>query len=206
MSVFAGRVTKRMLRRVGVFNGKPRIYNEDTGTYSVGYAEVNTQATSPIARIKVHKAWFVGDADVKEGDLILDRADNKRYLIMSLKHEVYGGEAAYIDGTLFWTNARLQILRFSPGNKDHFGREADASPEVIASAVWAMTNSMSINIEEQRDQPIPEEKIKVAIQAKYPVEEGDRLITEAGITYKVMSVDDTQLVGLWLLYVSRDTR
>jgi hypothetical protein len=171
-----------------------------------GYAEVNTQATSPVARIKQHKAWFVGNADITEGDLIQDKADNKYYLVMSLKKEVTGSEVAYIDGTLYYANATCSIERFAPVSVNAFGREVSAEPSVIAEGVYIMVNSMSMDVDEQRDQHIAEEKIKVVMQSKYGAKINDRLVSSNGDVYKVATVDRTQLENLVVLYVAQDIR
>lgn len=207
MSRFASRVVNRMLRtRNGTINGVPRILNRDQGTDILGYVEINTQATSPVARIKTHKAWFAADSVVAEGDLIEDRADNKVYLIMSLKNEIMGGETGYIDGTLYYANTTCRIERFTTGARNAFGRSQDPSPLTIADNVYIMTTSMSLNVNEQKDQNLAQEKIKVVIQSKFGVEINDRLVAANGDVYKVNSIDRTQLVGLWDLFVDKDIR
>ena len=211
MSKAAARVVMRLLRtQNGVIGGLPRIVNIDRNVSFYGYAEVNTQATSPVARIKQHKAWFEPSANIVEGDLIQDRADDKYYLVMSLKKEVTGGVCTYIDGTLYWTNATCSIQRFptgaTTGTKDAFGRLIEAGPVTVASGVYIMTNSMSLGVNEQEDQVLSEEKIKVVMQAKFAPQRNDRLVSSLGDTYKVISVDRTQLNGLWVLYVDQDIR
>ena len=207
MSKAPTRVVSRLLRtQNGSINGSPRIYNVDKNVSFYGYAEVNTQATSPVARIKQHKAWFVGNADITEGDLIQDKADNKYYLVMSLKKEVTGSEVAYIDGTLYYANATCSIERFAPVSVNAFGREVSAEPSVIAEGVYIMVNSMSMDVDEQRDQHIAEEKIKVVMQSKYGAKINDRLVSSNGDVYKVATVDRTQLENLVVLYVAQDIR
>ena len=207
MSKFASRVVNRMLRtRNGTINGAPRIYNRDQDKDILGYVEINTQATSPVARIKTHKAWFAAGSEVAEGDLIEDRADNKVYLTMSLKNEIMGGETGYIDGTLYYANTTCSIERFTTGHRNAFGRPQDPSPLTIAANVYIMTTSMSLNVNEQKDQNLAQEKIKVVIQSKFGVEVNDRLVAANGDVYKVNSIDRTQLVGLWDLFVDKDIR
>lgn len=207
MSKAAARTVMRLLRtQNGAIGRTPRITNVDRGVSFYGYAEVNLQATSPVARIKQHKAWFEPDALVAEGDLILDRADGKHYLVMSLKKEVTGGVCAYIDGTLYYANATCAIERYVEAPKNAFGRQDVGTTTVVAAGVYIMTNSMSIDVDEQKDQVIAEEKIKVVMQSKYNVRRNDRLVSSNGDTYKVISVDRTQLEGLWVLYVDQDIR
>lgn len=190
----------------GAVDGAPRIYNVDKGTYTLGYTEINTQATTAFARTKVHKAWFSGSTDIENGDLILDRADGAYYLVMSVKQEYASGCAAYIDGTLFYANATCSIERFTDTAKDFFGRDVQATPNAVATGVRIMVNPMSIDVMEQPDQIISQDKIKVAIQRKHNVMEQDRLVTSLGETYKVISVDKASLEGLDILFVDKDIR
>lgn len=190
----------------GVVDGKPRIYNIDRDTYTLGYTEINTQATTAFARTKTHKGWFAGATDIQNGDLLLDRADGAHYLVMSVKQEFAGGCATYIDGTLFYTNATCSIERFTDSGKDFFGRDIVSAPEQVVAEAWIMVNPMSVSIMEQQDQILADDKIKVAIQRKFNVEEQDRLVTSLGENYKVISVDRASLEGIDILYVDKDIR
>lgn len=207
MSRMAAQVASRILRnRNGVYGDLPRIYNVDRDSYSYGYTEINTMASSTFARVKSHKGWFEGEADIEDGDLIVDRADGKHYLVMALKNEVDGGISAYKDGTLYYANTTCNIERFTPGTKDAFGRETVNTPDVVTTGAYIMVQSVTMDVVEQKDQDIAKEKLKVAIQAKYGVLPNDRLVTALGDTYKVMTVDKTQMDNLWMLYVDKDIR
>lgn len=207
MSKFAARLSARVLRtRTGTINGLPRILNLDRNEDFYGYVEINTQATSPVARIKTHKAWFAPDAPVYDGDLIQDRADGKKYLVMSLKNEIDGGVCAYIDGTVYFCNVTANIERFSGATKNAFGRPAEAAGTIVAYDVPLMTTSMNMNVNEQKDQNLAEEKIKVVIQSKFDVRINDRLVCSSGSVYKVNSINRDDLVGLWVLHVDVDIR
>ena len=207
MSRMAARVVDRVLKRSnGTIEGMPRIYNVDRDTYSLGYTEINTQATSSFSRIKTHKAWFSGTSDVQNGDLILDRADGKYYLVMSVKNEISGGITAYIDGTLYYCDAVCQVQRFEVGTVNAFGRSANPAPSVVASNVYIMSQSMSMDSTDQPDQAIAKEKIKVAVQSKIGVQVNDRLVSSNGNSYRVITVDKNQLEGLDMLYVDKDVR
>lgn len=205
---FGKDVNDRLLRDYkGMYQGKPRIYNVDRGTWSMGYTEINNQATSPVARIKVHRARFEGASDIVDGDLIQDKATGNYYLCMSVIPQIIKGESAYKDATLFFADAIVDIERFGTGNtKNAFGRPVDPTPTLIASGIRVMTVSMALDVLEQKDQNLASEKIKIAIQEKYPVVVNDRIKTTKGDVYKVMSVDNSQLLGLQLLYVDRDIR
>jgi len=207
MSKFAARLSARILRtRTGTIDGEPRIINLDRNESFYGYVEINTQATSPVARIKTHKAWFMPDAPVGDGELIQDRADDKKYLVMSLKKEIDGGVCAYIDGTVYFVNVLANIERFSDSSRNSFGRATEAEGSIVAYDVPIMTSSMSMNVNEQKDQNLAAEKIKVVIQSKVGVQINDRLICDSGSVYKVNSINRDDLVGLWVLYVDVDVR
>jgi hypothetical protein len=86
MSRMAAIVVDRVLRNNnGVVDGQGRIFNVDTGTYELGYTQINTHATSTFSPIKTHKGWFSGTATIRDGDLIQDRVDGRFYLAISLK-------------------------------------------------------------------------------------------------------------------------
>lgn len=207
MSKFAARLSARILRtRTGTIDGEPRMVNLDRNEDFYGYVEINTQATSPVARIKTHKAWFAPESLVSDGDLILDRADDKKYLVMSLKQEVDGGVVAYIDGTVYFCNVVANIERFSAPTRNDFGRPTEATGSVVATDVPIMTTSMNMNVNEQKDQNLAQEKIKVVIQSKFGVQINDRLICDSGSVYKVNSINRDDLVGLWVLHVDVDIR
>lgn len=207
MSRFAARAVEAMLRRNnGTVGGLPRIYNVDRAAYMLGYTEINTQATSTFSRIKTHKGWFEGTSNIQDGDLIQDRVDGKYYLVMSLKDEFTGERVAYKDGTLYYANTTCTIQRGGAGTKDAFGFEASNTFSTVATGVYLMAQSVTLDVVEQKDQDLAKEKIKVAVQAKFGVQENDRLVTALGDTYKVVSVDKTQINGLWMLFVDKDVR
>lgn len=207
MSRFAARAVEATLRRNnGSFGDLPRIYNVDRSAYMLGYTEINTQATSTFSRIKTHKGWFEGTANIQDGDLIQDRVDGKHYLVMSLKDEYAGGSIAYKDGTLYYANTTCTVQRCGAGAKDAFGFETTNTFTTVATGVYIMAQSVTLDVVEYKDQDVAKEKIKVAVQAKVGVQENDRLVTALGDTYKVVSVDKTQIDGLWLLFVDKDVR
>lgn len=204
---FASVAASRILRHGnGTVGTLPRIYNNDNKTYAYGYVEINAQATSPVARIKVHKAWLDGEAQVANGHLIQDRADGKMYFIMSQKPELYGGAVAYYDVTLYYCNTTCSVQRFGVSGKTAFGKPQGGAPTTLYENVYIMTTSLSVDVKEQEDQVLAQEKIKVAIQSKYGVKINDRLTCSNGDVYKVMSIDRTQLEGLWMLFVDKDIR
>lgn len=209
MSRMAAIVVDRVLRNNnGVVDGQGRIFNVDTGTYELGYTQINTHATSTFSPIKTHKGWFSGTATIRDGDLIQDRVDGRFYLAISLKKEVTSGVTAYIDGTLYFANMICKIERFNKaGPKDAFGRPTSAAPELEADDVHIMVQSVSIDVVEQPDQIMPKEKIKVAIQAKHNIQVNDRLHTSGDI-YRVVSIDKSQFTenSLVMLYVDKDIR
>ena len=208
MSKFASRVVSRMLRtRTGIISGgQPRILNVDRGVSFYGYAEVNTQATSPVARVKQHKAWFIGGASVQDGDLIQDRGDGKYYLVMSLKDELDGGEVAYIDGTLYYANATCSIQRFGTAGKNAFGRQSTDAPVTIKDGVYIMVNPLSMDVVDHDDRSIPNDKTKIVIQARENVQRNDRLVTSLGDTFIVEDIDRSSINNLWVLKVNQDSR
>lgn len=196
---------------VGKISGLPRIQNIDKDTYITGYVEVNQMATTAFSRVRVNKGFFFGDtspSNIAEGDLILDRADNKHYLVMSLKNEILKEETAYTDGTLFFCDSKATIQRFVEGTKDMFGREVVATPTNIATDVYIMTNPKNYDVLIQDDRPVPQDKISVYLQIKHGIQEADRIVTDTGEIFKVVSVDNSSLGknGITLAYVDNDVR
>ena len=208
MSRFASRIAYRIMKRDnGSYDGEPRMYNVTRNTYSYGYVEVNQQASSTFSRIKSHKAWFSGDADVKDGDLLIDRVSGNHYLAMSIVPEYSGGVNAYLDGTLFYANTTCAVERFDAAPaKSAFGKAILATPGIIASYVWIMVQTITLDVVEKPDQTVAKEKIKVAVQNSVGIKVNDRLVTALGDNYKVVSVDRCDIDGLDLLFVDKDIR
>lgn len=196
----------RMLKKVGVIGGQGRIYNEDTSTYFLGYVSVNPLATTPFSRTIVHKAWFEGESTISNGDLILDRADNNYYLVMSLKREIVEGVCIFIDGTLYLANKIVSIHRFSDGTKNFFGKDSDPAPTPVYSNVRVMINPNKVDVLEQPDRNISQDKIKIVLPSKFIVKSNDRITTNSGNNYIVITADNESLEGLVILTVDTDTR
>lgn len=206
MSRYSRRIDNMLKRNRGTVTGQPRIYNVDDATYTLGYTEANTDATTAFSRVKTAKGIWSGTSDISEGDLIQDRFDDKFYLVMAIKGEVSGGEIAYVDATLLVAHAVCSIQRFTDGTKDAFGWEADPAASNVATGVRCCFSSMSIDMIEQEDASIPKNKIKVYLQSKHGIQENDRLLTAGGNTYRVVSMAEEELNGLILVYVDKDLR
>lgn len=202
------RFTRNFVKRtVGTYGGKGRMHNVDRDTYLVGYAEVNQQATTAFSRIRVNKGWFFCEpAEVTEGELIQDRVDAKRYLVMSLKTEFMNEETVYLDATLYLCDSTASIYRWVDGVKDLFGQESDPTPQLLVSDVAIMTNPQNYDVLEQKDRQIAHDKIKIYLQAKHNVQEADRITTQNGETYRVLRVDKVSLPNIWICYVDVDER
>lgn len=204
------KIAKNFIKNtVGKVGNLPRIYNTDKDAYIIGYAEVNQMATTAFSRIRVNKGFLfcpLGSSIVAEGDLILDRADNKNYMVMSLKAEILKEEAAYIDATLFYCDTTATIQRFVEGVKDMFGREVVNTPTTIATNVKIMTSSMNYDVLDKPDREIAQDKIKIYVQRKHDIQEADRVVTEDGEVYKVISVNRKDFVGIDVAYVDMDVR
>lgn len=203
-----GNFTKGLLKNtVGYWQGKGRIYNIDRDLYLVGFAEVNPMASTAFARIRVNKGWVVAEpGQIVEGDLIQDKADAKKYLVMSIKNEVLNQESVYWDATLYLCDSTASIERWTPGTKDVFGRPSVATPSVIAADVPIMTNPRNFDVVEQQDRVIAQNKISVYLQAKVGVQESDRIKSSNGEVYKVVSVDRVSLMNIHICYVDVDVR
>lgn len=198
-------VATRMLKRNGIVDGEGRIFNFDTGTYELGYTEVNSMATTPFSRTKTHKAWFSGEANIKPGDLIQDRVDSLTYIVMALKTQYTGGRVAYLDGTLYWANSLLDVYKYDTDNKDNFGRPTNSFVKVYSS-VPAMVNPLTLDAKESEIGMIDTGKIKIAIQSKNEIKLGYRLVSSSGDKYVVRSIDNTSLEGIYTLSVEIDVR
>jgi len=195
----------RMLKIVGVFEGLPRILNVDLNTYEVGYTQINVMATTAFSRTKTHKGWFSGTADITNGTRIIDRVDDNKYLVMSIKAEYAGGLVAFKDATLFKVNEICSLTRFS-SNLDSFGRVSTATPVTIATDIWTMVNPLTIDVEERADRVIDKDKIKFAIQSSVSVAVNDRFVTSSGENFKVVAYSRAEIEGLLMVYVVPDTR
>jgi len=202
------RMTQSFMKRtMGVVGGVPRIRNIDRNTDIVGYAQVNQMATTSFSRIKVNKGFlFCKLDDITEGELLLDRADNKKYFLMSAKMEMLNGEAVYIDCALYYCDATASIERWSDGVRDTFGRVVDPAPEVLFTDVPIVTNPQTYNTLEQQDRTIAQDKVRIFVQAKIGIKESDRITSSNGDTYKVLSIDKVSWPGVWTCYTDVDVR
>lgn len=202
------RMTKSFIKRtMGMVGNKPRIYNIDRDTYLLGYAQVNQMATTSFSRIKVNKGFLFCEAsEVTEGELIQDRADNKKYFLMSAKMEMLNGEAVYIDCALYYCDATATIERWTDGARDTFGTVLDPTPQVIISDIPIVTNPQTYDTLEQQDRVIANDKIRIFVQAKAGVKEFDRVVASSGDTYKITRIDKVSWPGIWTCYVDVDVR
>lgn len=206
LAKFAKNFVKNTVGKVG---NLPRIYNVDKDENIIGYAEVNQMATTAFSRLRVNKGYFFCDLDpslIAEGDLIQDRVDSKYYMIMSLKSQYLKGETAYLDSTLFYCDSTATIERFQDGVRDKFGRIVNDAPSVIYSNVKLMTSAMNYDVVVQEDRLIAQDKIKLYLQSKFDVKVADRIITDDGNVYKVLSINNSDFNGINLLYVDVDVR
>jgi len=195
----------RMLQRTGVVDGLPRILNHETGGYVLGYTEINTMATTPFSRTKTHKAWFAGDAQIQDGDFIEDRVDGNKYIVMSLKAEYAGGLVAYLDGTLYLASEVCDVHRFDDSVVNDFGRTVQDFA-VLYTGVPIMVNPLRLDAESGESVMVDTSRIKVAMQSKYELEDGDRLVMRGGDTFVVRSIDKYSLQRINTLHVEKDTR
>ena len=207
---------------VGKKGGKGRMYNLDQDTYLVGYAEVNQQAATPFTRTRVHKGFFACDTgQVREGELVEDRVDQKIYLVMSLKNEYLNDETVYLDGTLYYCDVTVTVQRFEGGTKDTFGRSITSAPVTLADGLYAMCAPQNFSTMEQPDRTVAQDKLAVYMQQTFrctqasanhavgdilSFKENDRLIASNGDTYVINSIDKASLVGIAILKVDTDVR
>lgn len=198
-------VANRLLRKVGIVNGLPRIKNVDNDSYTLGYTKINVMATTAFSRTKTHKAWLSGTTDIRNGTRIMDLVDNARYLVMSLKAEYYNGEIAYWDGTLFYVNELCTISRIN-NVLDEFGRHTATNFTTLSSNVWSMVNPIVLDVIEQPDRILDKDKIKIAMQASVNLQENDRITTSSGEIFKVVTFSRSEIEGLVMVYVEADSR
>ena len=137
----------------------------------------------------MNKGWFFcSSAEAQPGDLIEDRVDGLKYLIMSVKNQVMHGETVYLDATLYLCDSTARIERWIEGERDVFGHVVDPSPQVIASDVYIMTNPQNYAVLEQNDRQIAQDKVRIYVQAKYGVRPADRIVASSGDTYRVLQI------------------
>lgn len=201
-----------MKHSTGVYGGLPRIQNITQTKDIYGFAQVNQMATTAYSRTKVHKGYFTCDpADIAHGDLIYDRGDQNHYLVMSVKNEIFSGESAYLDGTLFFCDAQITIKRFGTDPvRDAFGRMVEDAAVTVGTPVYedvyCMINPKNFDVLQQEDRPVDQNKLQVCLQKTYLVEKGDRLETLEGDVYVVQTIDRRSLPGLQYLGVDTDVR
>lgn len=203
---------KRTSGRVKSGNRKiPRCVNKSKAPELeiIGYIDVNKNATTPFSRSKVHKGIFcASEADVDNGDLIFDRADQDYYFVMDKKMRMYNTEEVYIDATMYRCDVVLDIYRFEQGVRDTFGRVVQDAPMLVEgkAGLRAMFNPQNYDVKEQQDRVIPENKIKICLHADSEVKVADRLVTDKGKKYQVISIDEESLNNLVLCIVDVDVR
>lgn len=208
----------------GSVQGSPRITNKSKANRAiVGYAEVNTMATTAFSRTKVHKGYFYcAKTDVANGDVILDRDDDVYYFIMSVKSERGASdESVYIDGTLYKCDSRIEISRFGVDDtRDTFGRVIAAGaaavvqdpakvvcPGNVITSVFAMNIPKNFDVIMQQDREIAQNKISLCMQAGTNVAVADRIVDlDTNQAYRVTNIDYKSLAGLLLVYVDGDER
>lgn len=215
-----GKLARRTLNLVrktrGMFGRVPRVLNRDKGTLDgngvplgveiIGFTEVNKNATTPFSRGKVHKGFLCCDrANISNGDLLYDRAEDAHFFVMDSKVEVYNGEDVYIDATLYRCDALVDVVRFSDGVRDTFGRIVQDAPQVVATQVNAMFNPKNYDSISQEDRQIAHNKIQVCVQDSVGVAVSDRIIS-GDKKYVVQAIDDVSLTGLVLCNVDTDVR
>lgn len=203
-----GSTTKSFVKNtIGMYNGQGRMYNMDRVSYLIGYAEVNQQATTAFSRIRVNKGWFFCDpSQVTEGDLVEDKTDLKKYLVMALKNEVLNGESVYLDATLYLCDTTATVTRWVDGARDVFGQVVDPTPQVVVSDIYIMTNPQNYDVLEQDDRQIAHDKVRIYLQAKHGVKVADRITTANGESYRVLRIDKVSLPNIWTCYVDVDER
>lgn len=203
--------TKNLVRRTrGTVGRLPRIVNKDRSPEAgiIGYVEVNKNATTPFSRGKVHRGFFCCDrSEISNGNLILDRGDDSYYFVMDSKVEIFKGEDVYIDATMYRCDSTVTIQRFGEGaTRDTFGRLVTDTPVDVYTGVRSMFNPMNFDTKEQQDRLIADNKIKLCLQSTYDVRAADRIVTDGGSMYRVISVDVESLDGLVLYTVDTDVR
>lgn len=214
----------------GTIEGSPRIINESkSNTGIIGYAEVNTMATTAFSRTKVHKGYFYCPKEaIANGDIIKDRDDNAHYFVMSVKAERGArDEVVYVDGTLYKCDSTIEVSRFSvEGTRDVFGRVvADSAAAVVQvptkvttildtrtvpvlnTIIYAMNIPKNFDVITQQDREIAQNKISLCMQAGANIKIADRVTDlETDEVYRVMSIDYKSIAGLKLVYVDMDVR
>lgn len=191
----------------GSVGGAPRIHNLDTDAEVYGYCAIHDQASSSFSRIKVHRGWFACEpTEIRNGDLIEDRADSSRYFVMAVKREYNNDATVYLDGTLYYVDATVTISRFGGNTKDAFGRSTQNTAVVIATDVPVMTNPKNLESVQQPDAFVEKDEIHIYIQAKYGVQVADRLTSSTGDVYKVDTINKSSLTNIWICTVNKDNR
>ena len=220
-SKMARRTLKFFMATTGMYKREPRLIHYGAGflegRFIVGSVDVNTNATTPFSRGKVHKGTLCcTNESVADGDMILDRYDNKRYFIMSKKGKLYNEETAWIDATLYMCDTQVLVERFEQGVRDTFGRPTVAAPVLVTpTPVWIMTNPKNYDILQQKDRLVAQNKIELCLQSSVEIKESDRIVKIVygpnneivrKNMYVVQTVDDTSLINLVLCGVDTDVR
>ncbi len=210
MASKVARRTKNLIKRTrGMINRAPRCVNlsRTPNVDIIGYVEVNANATTPFSRSKVHKGIFCClRTEIDTGELILDRGDNDYYFVMDQKVEIFNGEDVYVDATLYRCDRVIEVQRFGAGARDTFGRPVQDAPTVVASDIRAMFNPLNFDSKVQEDRQVTSNKIKMCVQSSVGIQPADRIVTNAGETFLVTSIDTTSLTNLVLCTVDSDVR
>lgn len=195
---------RRHARRVGKIAGKGRIANADTGSFTLGWIEVNEMSTTAFTRTMVYKGYFEAGTDITNGTRVTDRSDGDRYLVMSAKPQVHNERDAWIDATVYLANGELTVKR-PIEQLDSFGRSTGDYETVVAD-LWAVIKPLANDVIAQDDKVHQRGRLAITVQAGTDVRIGDRLVDVSGFSYKVNHVSPHEVRGLWSLEVEEDSR
>lgn len=131
---------------MGTVSYQPRLvnYSKITPQFVYGYVDVNTNATTPFSRGKVHKGFIAGLLDdnsvvtVDDGDLFLDRYDGYYYFVMSRKGKFHNNQTVYYDATMYRCDITVEIYRFGMGARDTFGRPLQNTPTKLNTGGYSL--------------------------------------------------------------------
>jgi len=145
------------------------------------------------------------DPPVTPGLVLLDSVTSSQYLVLRVFPINHKSRVVYLESMVQRINATASILRFIPGGKNSFGRDADPAPQLIIRDIPAFIEAGSASLKEAPDGPHPTGKLTATIPAA-DVQVGDRITTNQQEAFQVTGVDRYTNPGCYTLTLSPDNR
>lgn len=186
-----------MIKRGGSYQGKPRFLDERK---KAEYYGSRNSAESNIFS-------FTLDHSPQPGDCLLDRADNRHYLVVGTTVQK-GIREAYTEATLHRVQLFVDVSRFLAGGAvNDFGRSLDPEPVLIhesVPAVIAHSYHASTAATTGKDIDPSILRYNLSVPKAYEIKQHDRLTSESdAFIVRAVGLSDN---GLYTIQVEQDRR